>query len=194
MTTATKASGPLHTCPVWIAYLLASPLRRLFENPDRLVVPLVRPGHRVVELGPGLGYFTAPVARAVGPQGKVICVDIQEPMLRRLAKRMDKRGLHERVEARLCTADDFKLESERGRCDLALAIHVVHETPSVTATIRALATCLRPAGKLLLMEPPGHCKQELWQEEIAAAEAAGLSPIPHPAAEGRKLTVLWQRS
>jgi ubiquinone/menaquinone biosynthesis C-methylase UbiE len=193
-TTTLHDSTAHHTCPVWIAYVLASPLRRLFENPHRLVASLVRPGDRVIELGPGLGFFTAPVAKAAGPDGKVICVDIQEPMLSRLAKRMDKRGLRDRVETRLCTAEDFKLESERGRCDLALAIHVVHETPSVAATMTALATCLRPGGKLLLMEPPGHISPELWQAELAAAEQAGLRAIPHPQVEGRKLTALWQRS
>ena len=192
MNTATTTSH--HTCPVWIAILLASPLRRLLENPDRLVASLVRPGDRIVELGPGLGYFTAPVAKAAGPEGRVICVDIQEPMLRRLARRMEKRGLGDRVETRLCTAEGFKLEGERGRCDLALAIHVVHETPSVGATIKALAACLRPGGKLLLMEPPGHCSEELWRSELAAARAAGLTPIAHPQANGRRLTALWQRT
>jgi hypothetical protein len=41
-----------HTCPVWIGYLLASPVRRLFESPGKMVLPLVRPGDRVLELGP----------------------------------------------------------------------------------------------------------------------------------------------
>jgi len=29
-------------CPFWIGYLLANPLRRLFQNPDRILGPYVK--------------------------------------------------------------------------------------------------------------------------------------------------------
>jgi ubiquinone/menaquinone biosynthesis C-methylase UbiE len=182
-----------HTCPIWIGYLLASPLRRLFENPAKLVLPLVQPGHRVLELGPGLGFFTVPVAKAVQANGRVICVDVQAGMLDRLGKRLEKRGLKDRVELRQCSPDDLDLANERELCNLALALHVVHETPSPSATISALSACLKPGGQLLLAEPPGHCSHELWQEEVAAARRAGLARVPHPQLEGKKLLALWSK-
>jgi len=182
----------LHTCPVWIGYLLASPVRRLFESPGKMVLPLVKPGDRVLELGPGLGFFTVPLARAVGPAGKVVCVDVQQGMLDRLGRRLGKRHLAERVELRRCSQDDLGLANEQGRCDVALAIHVVHETLAPASTLGALAACLKPQGQLLLVEPPGHVSNETWQTELAALEQAGLVRVAHPRIAQRKLLTLWK--
>ena len=177
---------PAHTCPVWLGHVLANPLRRLLENPRRLVLPLIEPGQRVLELGPALGFFTLPVAEAIGDQGKVVCVEVQEGMLRRLRKRLEKRGLLARAELRQCTHEDLGLAELTKTCDLVLALHVIHETISPAQTMADLARCLRPGGRLLLIEPPGHCSPATFQAEIAAAEAAGLVRTPHPCAEGRR--------
>ncbi len=182
-----------HTCPVWIGYLLASPIRRLFENPAKLVLPLVEPGQRILELGPGLGFFTVPLAKAVGPDGKVVCVDVQAGMLERLGKRLAKRGLRDRVELRQCGHDDLGLDDANGSFDVAIAIHVVHETPSPGHTVRALAASLKKDGHLLLVEPAGHCPRALWDDETGAAEQAGLVRMPHPSLEGRRMLSLWRK-
>ena len=188
--TSQQEPRPAHTCPVWIGHLLASHVRRLFESPGKLVLPLIKPGDRVLELGPALGFFTIPVAEAVGPTGKVVCVEVQEGMLTRLKKRLEKRGLLDRVELRLCTHEDLGLDQER--CDVALALHVVHETVSPAATMAALARCVKPGGQLLLVEPRGHCSPALFQMEVAAAERAGLVRTAHPRVEGRRLLGLWR--
>jgi SAM-dependent methyltransferase len=193
-THATPAPAkPAHTCPVWIGHLLANPLRRLIENPRQLVLPLVKSGQRVLELGPALGFFTLPVAAAVGEQGRVVCVEVQEGMLRRLRKRLEKRGLLARTELRLCTHEDLGLAGLAGACDLVLALHVIHETLSPARTMADLARCLKPGGRLLLIEPPGHCSPDAFQAEIAGAEGVGLLRVPHPCAEGRKNLALLQR-
>jgi ubiquinone/menaquinone biosynthesis C-methylase UbiE len=191
--TKSSQSHGHHTCPVWLGYLLASPLRRLIERPSQLVLPLVKPGHRVLELGPALGFFTVPVAQAVQASGRVVCVDVQSAMLDRLGKRLEKRGLRDRAELRHCSPDDLGLGHEVGGYDLALAIHVVHETPTPAGTLATLAACLRPGGQLLLIEPSGHCSRELWQQENAAVHQAGLVRMAHPTAEGRKFLSLWRK-
>jgi SAM-dependent methyltransferase len=182
-----------HTCPVWLGYLLASPIRRLFENPAKMVLPLVEPGQRILELGPGLGFFTMPLAKAVGTDGKVACVDVQAGMLERLGKRLAKRGLQDRVELRRCGQDDLGLDDVKESFDVATAIHVVHETPSPGNTMRALAASLKKGGQLLLVEPPGHCSREMWNDEASAAERAGLVRVPHPSLEGRRMLSLWRK-
>jgi ubiquinone/menaquinone biosynthesis C-methylase UbiE len=181
------------TCPVWLGYLLASPLRRLLEKPDKLVLSVLQPTDRVLKLGPALGYFTLPVAEALGPAGRLVCVDVQESMLRRLKKRLEKRGLLERADLRLCSGQDLGLDGEENGFDLVLALHVVHETPSPEATMTTLARCLKAGGRLLLVEPPGHCPPAVFQCEIAAAEKAGLVRAPHPRCEGRRNLVLWRK-
>ena len=48
-------------CPWWMGYLLMCPLRRLGQNPDRMLAPFVATGMTVMEVGPGMGFFTLPL-------------------------------------------------------------------------------------------------------------------------------------
>ena len=56
-------------CPWWVGYILASPVRKLWQNPARILGPFVQPGMTVLEPGPGMGFFTLELARLVGPKG-----------------------------------------------------------------------------------------------------------------------------
>ncbi len=77
-----------------LVILLASPVRRwMGENPEALLTPYVREGMTVLEPGPGMGFFTLPLARMVGPAGRVVAVDIQARMLDALERRARKAGL-----------------------------------------------------------------------------------------------------
>ena len=76
-----------HVCPVWVGYLLASPLRKIFQNPDKILSAYVKEGMKVLDIGCAMGFFSLPMARMVGSGGKVICVDIQPNMLSSLKKR-----------------------------------------------------------------------------------------------------------
>ena len=64
-----------HVCPVWVGYLLASPVRKLIQNPKKLLSPYVEEGMTVLDAGCAMGFFSLPMARMVGPNGKVICGD-----------------------------------------------------------------------------------------------------------------------
>ena len=45
------------------------------QNPEEILRPFVREGMMVLEPGPGMGFFTLPLTKLVGPSGKVIAVD-----------------------------------------------------------------------------------------------------------------------
>jgi predicted methyltransferase len=83
-------------CPWWIGYLLASPLRRWFgQDPAKILSPYVREAMTVLEPGPGMGFFTIPLARLVGPSGRVVTVDLQPKMIESLKRRASKAGVLE---------------------------------------------------------------------------------------------------
>jgi 2-polyprenyl-3-methyl-5-hydroxy-6-metoxy-1,4-benzoquinol methylase len=149
-----------HLCPWWMGYLLASPLRRLAEKPEKLLAPYVTEGMTVVDLGCAMGFHSIPMARLVGPSGRVVCVDIQERMLGVLRRRARRRGLDSVIETRACTQEDLGLEDMRGQADVALAFHVVHESHHPAKFFADCFATLRPRGRLILAEPSGRLSAE----------------------------------
>ena len=54
-------------CPWWVGYLLASPVRRLLENPEAVIAPHLSSGATAMDVGSGMGFFSLPMAERVGP-------------------------------------------------------------------------------------------------------------------------------
>jgi ubiquinone/menaquinone biosynthesis C-methylase UbiE len=169
-----------HVCPWWLGYLLVSPLRRLIERPERILGPYVRPGTRVLEVGSGMGFFTLPLARMVGDAGHVLSVDVQPRMLATLGRRAQRAGLASRIEARLCSAATLGIADQAGVFDLAVLIHVLHELPDAATALAEIRAALKPEGRVLLIEPPGHVPEVAFEAQLEAAQAAGLAVESRP--------------
>ena len=163
-----------HVCPWWMGYLLASPIRRWMQNPDTLLGPYIEPGMTILEPGPGMGFFTLPMARLAGSAGRVVAVDIQAKMLDNLRSRATKAGLLSRVDARLAQPHTLGIGDLAGQVDLVAALAVVHEMPSCEDFFREAAAALKPEGTLLLVEPAGHVNAARFAREIELARRAGL--------------------
>ena len=54
----------------------------------------------VLEPGPGMGFFTLELARLVGPEGRVIAVEVQPQMIAGLRRRAERATLIDRIETR----------------------------------------------------------------------------------------------
>lgn len=178
-----------HTCPWWVGYLLASPLRRLLENPRRLLAGHVREDMRVLEPGPGMGFFTVELARLVGPAGRVVAVDLQPQMLTGLARRLRRAGVAGRVEIRGCAPDDLGVGDLAGTFDLVVVIHMLHEVDDQAGLLAAAHAALKPGGGLLLVEPRGHVSARDFQASVARAVDRGFA-VEAPAPAGGLRTFL----
>jgi ubiquinone/menaquinone biosynthesis C-methylase UbiE len=165
-----------------VGYLLVSPLRRLLENPEKLLSPFVRQGMTVVDYGCAMGFFTLPMARMVGLHGKVIAVDIQEKMLIRLKRRAERAGLLDRIQP---TRPEDVEKLKDGVVDFAAAIHVVHELTEPQAFFREMRRVLKPGGKLLVVEPTFHVGQVDFEASIKHAVTAGFTPTNDAVPAGR---------
>jgi 2-polyprenyl-3-methyl-5-hydroxy-6-metoxy-1,4-benzoquinol methylase len=163
-----------HLCPWWIGYLLLSPLRRLAENPEKILGPYLQPGMTAIDIGCAMGYFSIPMARLVGPGGRVICVDIQERMLATLTRRARRKGVDQIIETRLSSDESLGLDDLQGLADLVLAMHVVHETTYPEQFLQEAASTLKPGGHLLVFEPKGHVSPADFGETKALVTAPGL--------------------
>jgi ubiquinone/menaquinone biosynthesis C-methylase UbiE len=163
-----------------MGYLLASPVRRLWQDPARIVAPYVREGMTVFEPGPGMGFFTLELARRVGASGHVVVVDVQPEMLDRLKRRLAKAGLLERVDVRLAPAHSMGMADLAETVDLVFAFAVVHEFPSSRTFFLEAAESLKPGGRMLLAEPAGHVSAAQFESELADAAKANLHPVDRP--------------
>ena len=185
--------NPRHVCPWWLGYLLASPVRRIFYHPAKVLAAHVRPGMTVLEPGPGMGFFTLELARLVSGSGRVIAVDIQSRMLDGLRRRAAKAGLLDRLDARLAAPDSLGLADLAGVVDFTLAFAVVHELPAATPFFREVARASKPGARLLFVEPAGHVTASLFDAELQAARDAGFTPVASPSLR-RSRAALLERS
>ncbi len=161
-------------CPVWVGYLLASPIRTLLQNPQKILAPYVSSDMRVLEVGPAMGFFTLPLARLVGPSGRVICVDVQEKMIDALMRRARRANLVDRIEARVCDTDSLRITDLALTIDFVLAFAVVHEVGNATRFFAEIQSVLTPRGRVLFAEPRGHVSEPDFQESLSLAKQNGL--------------------
>lgn len=171
---ASLAVSSCPVCPWWLGPILASPLRRLVESPERLLQPFVTQGMTVLEPGCGMGFFTIPLGRLVGPGGTVVAIDLQPRMIEGLRRRARRAGVADRVHALVCSPGDAGLTPFADSADLAVVIHVLHEVPDQHALLCQLHAALRPGGILLMVEPKGHVTRAEFEATIASARRAGF--------------------
>jgi len=176
--TATREDPPLrrvHRCPGWAAPFMASPLRRLFESPEKLLGPWVEPGMTILDVGCATGFFSLPLARMTGDRGRVLCVDVEPRMLKGLTKRATRAGLMDRIEPILCDERDLGLFGREATVDLAVALHTLHELPDIRRGLEQITAALKPGGRLLVIEPRGHVSDATWAHELETARHLGLT-------------------
>jgi cyclopropane fatty-acyl-phospholipid synthase-like methyltransferase len=184
-----------HRFPWWLAPLLTNPVRRLLDNPETLLGDLVQPGHVVLELGPANGFYSVPIARALGESGKLIAVDIEPHLLKMLAKRLKQRGLADCLVPRLTQNVELELADLTGTADRIVAANVIHELPKPRETLFALAATLKDGGQFLLVEPPGHVSRERFETELRWLQEAGLRAFaPELTARTRRMCARLQKS
>jgi ubiquinone/menaquinone biosynthesis C-methylase UbiE len=176
-------------CPWWLGWILASPVRKLWQDPKDILAPHVREGMTVLEPGPGMGFFTLELARRVGPRGRVVVVDVQEQMLAGLLRRARRADVADRIDARLASDGSLRVDDLAGEVDLVLAFAMVHELPDAGRFFAELRRALRPGGQVLVAEPAGHVRAADFEATLAAAERAGFRRAPGPAI-ARSLTAM----
>lgn len=169
-----------NVCPWWVGYLLVSPLRRWAQNPRTILNPYIKPGMNVLDVGCGMGFFSLDMARLAGPEGKVVCVDLQHRMIKSLVRRAEKADLLDRIVHRVCSKDSLNIEDFSGRIDFALAFAIVHEVPDALTFFQQIYASLKPEGAFLCAEPRGHVSEKSFQDTESTALQAGFKTIERP--------------
>ena len=166
-----------HVCPWWCCFTFDNFLRKLFHNPERILRPYIAEGSTVLDIGPGMGYFSTPLARMVGETGKVIAADVQPEMLRALWMRATRAGVEHQIITHLCKADSLGLHTQ---VDFVLAFWMVHEVPNPFLFFKEIRSILPLSGKFLLSEPILHVNQAMFEKTVKTAESCGLILMEKP--------------
>lgn len=184
--TIPKVKRP-HVCPHQAYFFLDNWLRRLIQNPEKIVGPYIKKGDTVMDMGCGPGYFTIDMAKMVGPAGKVIAVDIQARMLERVRKKAQKHAVAERIEFH--NAGDAHIGLNR-KADFILAFYMLHEVPDMKQTLGELMRLLNTQGRILAVEPKMHVSRAGFETMLKHAEKTGLKAVDYPKKTGGR-SVVW---
>jgi SAM-dependent methyltransferase len=139
--------GPI---PVSQAGSLTLPVRGLLDRARPMLESFrLTSGQTVLEIGPGPGYFTTEAARIVGPDGRVICLDLQPGMLALLQHRLAERRISN---AAPVAADATHLPLAGRSIDAAYLAAVFGEIPDRPAALAELRRVLKPGAALSFFE------------------------------------------
>ena len=140
------------TYPHELAAMLLFPLRRIVFSPEKLIrhLHLTRTS-RVLEVGPGPGFFSIDVARAI-PEGRLELVDIQLEMLEKARGRLRRAGV---CNTGYTQASAVTLPFRSDAFDVAFLVAVLGEVSDPKACLVSIADVLRPGGLLSVAELPG---------------------------------------
>jgi ubiquinone/menaquinone biosynthesis C-methylase UbiE len=112
---------------------------------------ILRPelGERILEIGPGVGYYTLDMAEWVGPEGTVEIFDLQQKFLDHTTARAAERGLANVVPTQ---GDATALPYEDDSMDAVALTAVLGEIPDPGAALREIVRVLKPSGRLIVGE------------------------------------------
>jgi ubiquinone/menaquinone biosynthesis C-methylase UbiE len=160
-------------CPAWLGWMVEMDNPFTKENQARTIVSRLglSPGMKALDAGCGPGRLTIPLAAAVGPNGEVLAVDIQEDMLSRVRVKVKDQGL-QNVTYLQTGLGQGKLPRER--FDRAVMVTVLGEIPDQSAALQEVFTALKPGGLLSVTEVifDPHFQRE--QKILPLTKAAGF--------------------
>jgi len=140
-----KHPGPL---PHRLSWTLR--IARGSHSPERLQ-RILQPqsGERLLEVGPGIGMHSMPIATALAPDGTLDVFDIQQEMLDDVMRRATHAGLTN-ITAK--QGDAQQLPYADATFDGAYLVGVLGEIPDGQSALRELRRVLKPGGRLVIGE------------------------------------------
>jgi SAM-dependent methyltransferase len=160
--------------PTMFSFLLDLPLRDVVLARTDLTRRLaLEPGMRVLEIGPGSGFYTEALV-AEGSAIRLVCVDLQPPMLHKVRQRLGVRA------PQLVCGSATALPFRGGSFERVLLMSVLGEVPDRAGALRECARLLSEDGTLLVAEAlpdPDYIRPSVLVREAGVAGLAALDRV-----------------
>ena len=166
-----------HVCRVEHAGILDSNVRKIFQNPEKILKPYVSNGMKVLDIGCGPGFFTIELAKLIGDSGNVIAADLQVEMILKLKEKIKNTSFKEKIDFLVCEKDRIGLSDN---FDFILVFYMLHEVPSQKKFLNELYAHLKANGKVLISEPKIGVSKKDFQKSINIATDIGFKIIEKP--------------
>src|SRR3990172_5429011 len=152
-----------------------------FLNPEKVIESLgLKEGDVVVDYGAGVGFWTIPLAKKVGKNGKVYALSSNLAFISLIKKKTEFSGLNNIISKEI-QLDEGEINMKE-KADLVLISNVLHVSKNPDLMIKNAGSFIKENGQVLIIDfmklrsifgPP--LRYRLSEEEvIAKAEAAGL--------------------
>ncbi len=163
--------GCVGPCPSRFSWLLYFRPSRWYRNTVLDWIGL-QPGTTVLEIGPGPGTFTVPAAQRIRPGGRLVAIDIQPGMIRKLARRLQEAHA---TNVLACVADACDLPLPANSVDHVFLIAALPEIPDRGRALAEIHRVLRPTGVLSISEDFLDPDYPFRSETIRLVKGAGYT-------------------
>jgi ubiquinone/menaquinone biosynthesis C-methylase UbiE len=155
--------------PGFMTRLLDNPIRRIIQKPKTIIKRLgLKPGMKMLEIGPGKGNYTREFAKAVLPGGKVYAVDIQESVVEYLKKKVEKENITNLIPQ---TGDVYNLKFEDNTFDVVFGMTVLPEIGDPVRALKEIRRIVKTGGIVSFVEAfpdpdyPRRNTEKKWAKE-----------------------------
>jgi ubiquinone/menaquinone biosynthesis C-methylase UbiE len=158
--------------PTFIIDFINNPIRRKIQPPEGVIDHVdIQEGMKVLELGPGTGFYTLEAARRAGPSGHVYAVDIKPGVIAMLRRRIGQAGV-KNITTKAASAHEIPLPNNS--VDRAFMVHVLPEIPDKQKALQEIRRVLKNEGLLTLAEGVIDPDYRFHKTEIGWCRNAGF--------------------
>ena len=164
-------------CPSAFGWALESPLYERLTGAETIVDRIgLKPGQRVLEIGPGPGRLLIPAARRVLPGGQVVGIDIQPGMVERLKRRANAANITNLV---ALLGDATQPIVDEQAFDVVIVATTLGEIPNREAALAQCFRALKSGGILSINEmlPDPHYQSRTAVKRLAQAAGFQLQSV-----------------
>jgi FkbM family methyltransferase len=167
-TTALSAQLGSRPAEEWIETLEGKTRVATLKIDEVVAAMQLKPGETVADIGAGTGLLSVPVAKAVGPRGRVFAVEVDAGFFPSIRKRAEDNAVTN-LQTVLASFTDPKLPVSS--VDLAFFHDVLHHVEKRGEYLKTLAKYIAPAGRIVVVDFEGGRGPHVQQPELQVSRA-----------------------